>query len=133
MVGWKPDRWLMAKGLPDNHLPSALPTLMTPRLIELCFQTAGVWEMGVQGRMGLPQHIDRVSVASVPDLAEARLYAVVTPDPVRGSFDAVVVDTAGNQYVQLSGYRTVALPSAVDSGRLKALQAIMSAEEVTAA
>ena len=51
----------MAKGLPDNHHPSELPTLMAPRLIELCFQTAGLWEMGVQGRMGLPLHIDRVS------------------------------------------------------------------------
>ena len=35
---------------------------MAPRLIELCFQTAGFWEMGVQSRMGLPQHIDRVSL-----------------------------------------------------------------------
>jgi polyketide synthase-like dehydratase family protein len=123
----------MAKGLPDNHHPSELPTLMAPRLIELCFQTAGVWEMGVQGRMGLPLHIDRVSVASLADLAEGRLYAVVTPDLARGSFDAEVVDAAGNRYVQLSGYRTVALPSAVDSERLKRLQAIMSAEEVTVA
>ena len=124
---------LMAKGLPDNHHPSELPTLMAPRLIELCFQTAGVWEMGVQGRMGLPLHIDRVSVASVADLAEGRLYAVVTPDLGRGSFDAEVMDTAGNRYVQLSGYRTVALPGAVDAEALKTLQAIMSAEEVTAA
>ena len=52
---------LMAKDLPANHHPSELPTLMAPRLIELCFQTAGLWEMGAQGRMGLPQHIDRVS------------------------------------------------------------------------
>jgi NAD(P)-dependent dehydrogenase (short-subunit alcohol dehydrogenase family) len=123
---------LMAKGLPDNHHPSGLPTLMAPRLIELCFQTAGVWEMGVQGRMGLPQHIDRVSVLGVPAGAVGRLYAVVTPEP-GGSFNAEVVDTAGNCYVQLSGYRTVALPSAVDSERLKTLQALMSAEVVTAA
>ena len=53
---------LMARGLPANHLPSELPTLMAPRLIELCFQTAGLWEMGAQGRMGLPLHIDRVSL-----------------------------------------------------------------------
>jgi acyl carrier protein/NAD(P)-dependent dehydrogenase (short-subunit alcohol dehydrogenase family) len=123
---------LMANGLPDNHHPSELQTLMSPRLIELCFQTAGVWEMGVQGRMGLPQHIDRVAVVC-PDPAVGRLYAVVTPDPTRGSFHAEVVDTSGNCYVQLRGYRTVALPSAVDSERLKALQAIMSAEEVAVA
>ena len=35
---------LMARSLPDNHRPADLPTLMAPRLIELCFQTAGSWE-----------------------------------------------------------------------------------------
>ena len=79
---------LMAKNLPNNHHPSELPTLMAPRLIELCFQTAGVWEMGVPSRMGLPQHIDRVSLLRSPDLAEGRLYAVVTPNQAQGSFDA---------------------------------------------
>ena len=43
---------LMAKGLPPNHLPADLPTLMAPRLIELCFQTAGLWEMGTAGPHG---------------------------------------------------------------------------------
>ena len=32
---------LFAQGLPPNHHPSELPTVMAPRLIELCFQTAG--------------------------------------------------------------------------------------------
>ena len=124
---------LMAKGLPENHLPSELPTLMTPRLIELCFQTAGVWEMGTQGRMGLPQHIDRVSsLLAAPESADTRLYAVVTSDWGRGSFDAEVVDTKGNRYLHLSGYRTVAVPNAVDAERLKALQAAMSLETVAA-
>ena len=126
---------LMAKGLPPNHLPSELATLMAPRLIELCFQTAGVWEMGAQGRMGLPQHIDCVSSSPLllaPESADARLYAVVTPDWDRGSFDAEVVDAKGNRYLHLSGYRTVAVSSAVDAGRLKALRAAMSLETVAA-
>ena len=107
---------------------------MAPRLIELCFQTAGVWEMGAQGRMGLPQHIDRVSslLLPAPESADTRLYAVVTPDPVRGNFDAEVVDTKGNRYLHLSGYRTVAVPNAVDAERLKALQAAMSLDAVAA-
>src|SRR5208337_4085431 len=105
---------LLTRGLPPNHMPSDLPTLMLPRLIELCFQTAGLWEMGVQGRMGLPQHIDRIasSLLRAPVSADTRLYAVVTPDSARGSFDAEVVDTHGNLYLQLSGYRTAALPDA---------------------
>ena len=123
---------LMAKGLPPNHLPSELPTLMAPRLIELCFQTAGLWEMGAQGRMGLPLHIDRVSSLLMPESADTRLYAVVTSDPARGSFDAQVTDTKGNCYLQLNGYRTVAVPNAADAERLKALQAAMSLDAVAA-
>ncbi|MFZ0138825.1 MAG: SDR family oxidoreductase [Candidatus Sulfotelmatobacter sp.] len=119
-----------AKGLGDNHHPSGLPTLMAPRLIELCFQTAGVWEMGVGGRMGLPQHIDRVSLLRDPDDAERRLFAIVSPNLRAGSFDAEVVDEKGNRYLQLSGYRTVAVPDAIDAGRLKVLQAAMSLDAV---
>ena len=127
---------LMAKNLPSNHHPPERPTLAAPRLIELCFQTAGLWEMSVQGRMGLPQHVHQVCLwpLGVRRPAEARprmashdirgrLYAVVTPDPDHGSFDAEVVDTTGKQYVRLSGYRTVALPSSVDAEPLKALRA----------
>jgi acyl transferase domain-containing protein/NAD(P)-dependent dehydrogenase (short-subunit alcohol dehydrogenase family) len=124
---------LMAEDLRNNHHPAELPTLMTPRLIELCFQTAGVWEMGVEGRMGLPLHIDRVSVLGRdPEQAAGRLYAVVTPNPSDGSFDAEVVDAKGNRYLRLNGYRTVAVPGAVDAGRLKALHEAMSLQPVAA-
>ena len=51
---------LMAKNLPDNHHPAERPAVASPRLIELCFQTAGLWEMSEQGRMGLPQHVHQV-------------------------------------------------------------------------
>jgi hypothetical protein len=131
---WDGDRviGLMAKQLPGNHHPSELPTLMAPRLIELCFQTAGIWEMGTQDRMGLPLHIDRVSLLRAPDQADTRLYAVVTPDPVHGTFDAHVVDTKGHRYVQLTGYRTVASPNVVNAEQLKALRAVMSLETVAA-
>ena len=124
---------LFAKGLPPNHHPSELPTVMAPRLIELCFQTAGVWELGVQGRMGLPQRVRKVSLLRAPDLADGRLYAVVTPDTSQGTFDAEVLDAKGNCYLRLIGYQTIALPDAVDSEHLKNLQAIMSGEVVVAA
>jgi 3-oxoacyl-(acyl-carrier-protein) synthase/acyl carrier protein/NAD(P)-dependent dehydrogenase (short-subunit alcohol dehydrogenase family) len=113
----------LAKRLPDNHRPAERPTLMAPRLIELCFQTAGLWEMGVKGRMGLPHQIHQVSVWRPPELAEGPLYAVVTPSPEGTNFDADVIDAAGNRYVYLSGYRTVALPNSVDAEPLKALGA----------
>jgi acyl transferase domain-containing protein/NAD(P)-dependent dehydrogenase (short-subunit alcohol dehydrogenase family)/acyl carrier protein len=122
----------MAANLPDNHRPSQLPTLMAPRLIELCFQAAGIGEMSEQGRMGLPRHLDRVSLWRPPQQSQGPLYAVVTPDPRDGSFDAEVLDASGNCYVSLSGYHTVALPGSADSEALKALQAILSPQAVMA-
>src|SRR5664280_2463960 len=117
---------LMAGGLPCNHQPCDQPTLMAPRLIELCFQTAGLWEMRVQNRFGLPQDVHQVSLLRAPALAESQLYAVVTPNPAQGTFDAEVVDTKGNCYVQLSGYRTAALPNSVDAEPFKVLHTVMA-------
>jgi len=92
--------------------------------------------MGAQGRMGLPQHVDLISSSSSLlqslESADTRLYAVVTPDLDRGSFDAAVVDAQGNRYLQFSGYRTVAIPNAMDAERLKPLQVAMSLETVAA-
>ena len=119
---------LLAKALPPNHLPSDLPTMMQPRLIELCFQTAGVWELGVQGRMGLPQRVRQVALYRVPDLSDGRLYAVLTPDAAQGSFDVEVLDTKGNCYLRLAGYQTVALPNGADAKSLRILQEVMSSE-----
>ena len=123
---------LLNKSLPGNHHPPGQPTLMAPRLIELCFQAAGLWEMGVQGRMGLPLHLDQVSVTLPPELSESRLYAIITPLAAQGSFDAEVLDTSGNRYVRLLGYRTVAFPNALELAPLKALQAAMALEAAVA-
>ncbi|MBZ5572293.1 MAG: SDR family NAD(P)-dependent oxidoreductase, partial [Acidobacteriia bacterium] len=123
---------LLSAALPNNHQPSELPLLAAPRLIELCFQTAGLWEMGVQGRMGLPLHIDQVCIARAPELAQGPLYAVATPNADHGSFDVEVVDTTGNRYVQIDGYRTVAFPNGVAAEPLKALQAAMSLQTAVA-
>ena len=122
----------MAAGLPGNHEPPALPTVMGPRLIELCFQTAGLWQLSAQGQMGLPLYVHEVRVWRVPEPAEGQFYAVVTPHPEQESFDAEVVDAAGNCCIQLSGYKTVALPNSVDAEPLKALQAAMAQHAVMA-
>jgi hypothetical protein len=123
---------LLAKSLPPNHHPSELPTIIAPRLLELCFQTAGVWELGLQGRMALPQKVRRVTFFRPPDFAEGRLYAVVTPDVVSNSFSAEVLDEKGNCYLSLDGYQTVALPDFVDAERLRNLQAVLLGEVVAA-
>ncbi len=117
---------LMAEALPDNHTPGQLSMLMTPRLIELCFQTAGIWEIGTAGHMGLPEHIDRVSALHIPDASSGRLHAVVNSNTEAGSFDAQVLDANGNVCVDLHGYRTVELPTGIDAADRKPLQDAMA-------
>ncbi len=117
----------MAEQLPANHQPPDQPTLMAPRLIELCLQTAGIWEMGTTSRMGLPIHIQHVSPSNGHAKREGRFYAVVTPHPAKETFDAEVVDAGGNVYIRLDGYSTATLPAGLDAESLKPLQAVFTA------
>jgi hypothetical protein len=98
--------------------------LANPRLIELCFQTAGVWELGTSGRMALPQHIDQITVLTGAEGAWSRLEAVVTP--AGEGFDAAVVDPDGRVQVALKGYRSVALPSDIDPELLAPFRSAVS-------
>lgn len=127
--GWRHEDHMvgeMYKGLPANHRPPERPLLMAPRLIELCFQTAGLWELAALGRFGLPLHVDQVVVMRPQEAAEGHLYAVVNPDRERGSFDAEVVDTKGHRHVHLVGYRTVEMPSTIEPELLEPMQKLMS-------
>ena len=126
---WKADGRVvgrMPSRLPDHHGPRELPTVMAPRLIELCFQTAGIWEMGTTGKMGLPLHVDRVQTLRSPDEAQGPLFAVVTPEPESGAYSAEVVDEKGGVYVNLTGYRTIEAPDGVDEAKLAPLRKAMS-------
>jgi NAD(P)-dependent dehydrogenase (short-subunit alcohol dehydrogenase family) len=113
----------LAQNLPPAHEPPGRPTEISPRLIELCFQTAGVWELGRFGRMGLPTHVDRVVRFEGAD-ERGRLFAVVHPrdgDVV----DAEVMDETGRVRVRLEGYRTIALPGGLDPEALDPIRAAM--------
>jgi hypothetical protein len=123
---WDGDRIVgkMAGRLPANHVPPETSTVIEPRLIELCFQTVGLWEISALHRLGLPRQIQQVSLLRAAETAQGSLYAVVIPQSEGSIFDAEVVDQAGNQYLQLRGYRTVALPNGVDAEPLKALRAV---------
>jgi len=114
----------MAQSLPANHQPADRKTVLEPRLIEFCFQTAGLWEMSEDGRMGLPLHVHQVCPLTAPEQANGQFYAVITPQPDGGTFDAEVVDAAGKVYLQLHGYQTIALPESVSGELLKALHAV---------
>src|SRR4029079_7272862 len=86
----------MAGALPPDHQPQEMPTLMEPRLVELCFQAAGVGELGNRGKMGLPLHIDRVSTLRRPN--GGALTAVTRPRAGEGAAEAYGVGQEGKHY-----------------------------------
>ncbi|HUJ27035.1 MAG TPA: SDR family NAD(P)-dependent oxidoreductase, partial [Myxococcales bacterium] len=101
---------LLPATLPADH-DAARPLTLDPRLIELCFQTAGLREMRARHQMGLPQHIDRIEALGAS--ARGRLEAVVADDGA-GGFDADVIDESGHALLRVHGYRTAMLPSPLD-------------------
>jgi NAD(P)-dependent dehydrogenase (short-subunit alcohol dehydrogenase family)/acyl carrier protein len=108
---------LLAANLPANTNPVAAADLMLPRLIELCFQTAGIWEIKTKGVMALPLAIGEVKSYPLPTAngqpPAARLYALVQAINGGASFNAQVVDSEGTMFVELKDYRTVQLPGTV--------------------
>ena len=115
----------LAEDLPPDHQPVAEPTEAAPRLIELCFQTAGVWQLGTEGRMALPTHVDRITRFADAD-APGSLVALVSPREDGSAIDARVVDQAGHVRVRLEGYRTIELPGSLDSEALESIRSAMS-------
>jgi hypothetical protein len=114
----------LSSDLPPQHEPADRETEFVPRLIELCFQTAGVWELGTSGRMALPTHVDRVTRFSGAD-DPGRLWAIVTPRDGGDGTDAEVVDETGRVRVRLEGYRTTELPGGIDADALAPIRAAM--------
>jgi hypothetical protein len=95
-----------AEGLPDDRRPMTPPTVTRPRLLELAFQTAGVWELA-HGRFAFPAALGRLEVAPVEPVGVP--VSRVRPDPT-GGWAGEVVDADGRVLVRLAGYRTVEVP-----------------------
>jgi NAD(P)-dependent dehydrogenase (short-subunit alcohol dehydrogenase family) len=124
---WRGDQGpvgLFATGLPADHVPAERPELACPRLIELFFQTAGIWEIGRHGRFGLPQHVDRVVLHEALEAPQGRVEAIVESRDT--GFDGRVIDEAGAVLVAVHGYRTVELPGGIDPDRLSPLAEAMA-------
>ncbi|MGD8321469.1 MAG: SDR family NAD(P)-dependent oxidoreductase, partial [Gemmatimonadota bacterium] len=102
-----------AGDLPANHHPDDRPTLVSPRLVELAFQTAGLAEIAMSERMGLPYGFRRLELLR-PANGEVESAAVVRTDQ-DGVYDVDVSDTDGRLVLSLKGYRTSALPGPVSS------------------
>jgi acyl transferase domain-containing protein/acyl carrier protein/NAD(P)-dependent dehydrogenase (short-subunit alcohol dehydrogenase family) len=127
---WKSGEYIVgqyAKNLPDNHVPAELPAIVSPRLIELCFQTASLSGLALQSRLGLPYGIQELRVFSLPENMDEPLFALTKVNP-DGSYDGKLMDGNGNVYMMLRGYRTMDLPDPVQTDLLRPLQRALQAE-----
>jgi hypothetical protein len=108
-----------------DHEPSRFAT---PLLIEMCFQTAGLYEAGASGTLALPQSVGTLKLFKQP-LNGLAIYAEVKPrrEGERFSFDARVVDAKGNVFLELTDYRTVALPYQADEQLVNPLKKLAAA------
>ncbi|MGE5344983.1 MAG: SDR family oxidoreductase, partial [Acidithiobacillales bacterium] len=105
---------LLARDLPPGADPPEAANLVAPRLVELCFQTAGIWEVATKQRLALPAGLKSVRVyRGEEDVREGSLWAVATAVDGGESFDIRAVDEQGSVFVELLGYRTVALEGQV--------------------
>ncbi|HYN55967.1 MAG TPA: SDR family NAD(P)-dependent oxidoreductase, partial [Motilibacterales bacterium] len=116
---------LFASDLPANHEPSDQPTQAAPRLIELCFQAAGLWEVGREGRMALPTHVTRARVLGAAGEASEGPVTVTAQQGSDG-FDCVVTDASGSVLVRLEGYRTVTLPQPLPDDVQAPIRSVMA-------
>jgi acyl transferase domain-containing protein/NAD(P)-dependent dehydrogenase (short-subunit alcohol dehydrogenase family)/acyl carrier protein len=101
----------MRTPLPSDTTNPNSTSMVGPRMVELCFQTAGVWEIGQTGQMGLPSAVERVTVFD-PTCNGKPVVAELQPRSSKDalSFDMRVRDNDGKVYLTVEGYRTVRLP-----------------------
>jgi NAD(P)-dependent dehydrogenase (short-subunit alcohol dehydrogenase family)/acyl carrier protein len=99
----------MAEGLPADTATGAM--VVEPRRIELCFQTAGIWELRAHGgRVALPREVDELRWVGEACAGPVVVRVVARAD---GAFDAEVDDARGAPYLVMRGYHTIAVdPSA---------------------
>ncbi len=101
--------------------------LSVPILVELCFQTAGMWDVGNGGSLSLPKSIGtlRLFENKVNGLP---IYAEVQPGTSSAGeqyFDARVIDSKGQVYLEIENYRTAPLPYTVEQELLTPIKALL--------
>jgi NAD(P)-dependent dehydrogenase (short-subunit alcohol dehydrogenase family) len=101
--------------------------ISVPILVELCLQTAGVWDIGKAGTLSLPKSIGALrlyesKVNGLPIYAEVQ---PVTASDGQQYFDARVVDSKGQVYLEIEKYRTSPLPYSVEQELLTPVETLM--------
>jgi len=130
----RPTRWRDGEGatarlteaLADDRSPVDAPLTLAPRLVELCFQAAGLRDAARKDLLALPLSVGRLRVLLDPATATGRLVAHA--EERDGRVDAVVVDDEGRVVVGLDAYRTVALPGGIPDDVRVCLRAAFGSE-----
>ena len=120
---WKRDGGAAARFAADLPPQTDEPVLIGPRLVELCFQTVGLFEAGTDGVLALPLHVDAVHLNGEPT-ERAGLVATARPDG-HGGFICVVRDDEGRLVLRVDGYRTVPLPEPPPANVVAPIRSVM--------
>ncbi|PKN82763.1 MAG: hypothetical protein CVU46_17880 [Chloroflexi bacterium HGW-Chloroflexi-8] len=101
--------------------------LSVPVLVELCFQTAGIWEIGLDGALSLPRSIGNLrlfenKVNGVPIFAQVKQQH--TPEGER-YFDARVIDSQGLVYLEIDRYKTASMSYGVEKSLLSPIEKLI--------
>ena len=118
----------LSKDLPGiTAQPTRLNT--TPLLLELCLQTAGIWEIGLTGALSLPYSIGKVKLYRREINGES-IFAEVRLEQAGEElvFSSRVVDSKGRVYLEMENYQTITTPSAVSELLRAPLQKLLENE-----
>ncbi len=96
-------------------------------LVELCLQTAGIYEIGSSGALSLPHSIGDLKIYE-NKINGLPIFAEVTPQLHKNgslSFDARVIDENGHIYLELKNYQTSPLPYGIEKELLFPIKKMM--------
>jgi len=120
--------WKQAEGAAARFaagLPAQVdaPVLIAPRLIELCFQTVGLFEAGTDGHLALPLHVGSVRLNGSPQERAGSVATAVRDG--HGGFTCAVHADDGTLVLRLDGYRTVPLPDPPPADVIAPMRSVM--------
>jgi malonyl CoA-acyl carrier protein transacylase len=122
---WKNKDYFIAEmedDLPENHQPSKMKTESMPRLIEHCFQAAGIHLLGTEGVMGLPAGAKSVKWYQSWD-GKSKVFAVIEKD--EAGYHAMIVDKKGERILEVEAYTTAEFPMSVSDELLEPFKKVV--------
>jgi hypothetical protein len=120
---WSVDGRLLARipdTLPTHHTPEDLQMAAGPRLLESCFQAAGLLDLARSERVGLPSRLR--SLKLYPPISEMAGLRAAVEKSADGTHQAFVVDASGRILLEIEGYSTVELPLEIDPESLATIR-----------